>query len=76
MGGKDDPSKILFKSIMCPYKENCMEDIRPRWPTSDTKSVRILGYKCPYAHHSMELVFPESMIAKMNSTKSTMKSLK
>lgn len=31
--------KILFKSIMCPLKDNCGKVKKPRWPTSNTRSV-------------------------------------
>ena len=55
-----------YKSIMCPLKyiyiyisnrEKCGEDVRPRWPTTNTKSIRKFGVSCPFAHHYNELKF-------------------
>lgn len=31
--------KILFKSIMCPLKDKCSKVMKPRWPSSNIKSV-------------------------------------
>ena len=39
---RNDPNKgekILFKTIMCPLREKCPKDKKPRWPTSNIKSV-------------------------------------
>lgn len=68
--------KILFRSIMCPLKEKCPRDMRPRWPTSNTKSITKFGEECPYAHHMMELKFPETIITKFNSMSNTIKQLR
>jgi hypothetical protein len=50
--------------------------MRPRWPTSNTKSKTKFGQECPFAHHPMELKFPESIITKLSATYNTIKVLK
>lgn len=50
----------VYKSMMCPLREKCPDDVRPRWPNSEVKSVSELGKKCPYAHHYSELHFKYS----------------
>lgn len=50
--------------------------MRPRWPTSNTKSITKFGEECPFAHHPMELKFPESIITKLSSTHQTIKNLR
>ena len=67
---------ILFRSIMCPLKEKCPRDQRPRWPTSNTKSNTKFGDDCPYAHHQMELKFPESIVTKLSSSYQTIKNMR
>lgn len=57
--------KVLFRTIMCPLKDKCNRDKRPRWPTSNTKSITKFGLDCPFAHHPMELKFPESILTKL-----------
>lgn len=54
---KREPTPRMYKSIMCPLRDRCPGDIRPRWPTSETKSISNLGNNCPYAHHYSELHF-------------------
>ena len=61
---------------MCPLREKCPKDMRPRWPTSNTKSITKFGEECPFAHHQMELKFPESIITKLSATHNTIKNLK
>jgi hypothetical protein len=56
--GSDSNEFAMYKTIMCPLRDKCPHDIRPRWPTSNTKSITKFGYECPYAHHPMELRFP------------------
>lgn len=68
--------KILFRSIMCPLKDKCPRDMRPRWPTSNTKSITKFGAECPFAHHPMELKFPESIITKLSASHQTIKNLR
>jgi len=68
--------KILFRSIMCPLKDKCPGDMRPRWPTSNTKAKTKFGEQCPYAHHQMELKFPETILTKLNSSKTMIQKLK
>jgi len=60
LGRSMDLDKPLFnyKSIMCPLKDKCPDDVRPRWPNTETKSISKLGRTCPYAHHYSELHFP------------------
>lgn len=43
--------KKVYKSMMCPLKDRCPGDIRPRWPMSNTTAHTKMGAKCPYAHH-------------------------
>lgn len=63
---KELPVKLLlFKTIMCPHKEKCVKDTRKRWPLSNIPCVTKLGVNCPYAHHPMELEFPEMIETKI-----------
>jgi hypothetical protein len=71
----DYSEKIIYKTIMCPLKDKCPHDIRPRWPTSNTKAITKFGKDCPFAHHPMELKFPESLITSMKSSFQTIKNL-
>ena len=61
----DDDDEIdyrkLFKTIMCPLKDACPKLIPPRWPSSKHKSITRFGKNCPYAHHPMELQFPQTL---------------
>ena len=70
------PEKILYRSIMCPLKDKCPRDQRPRWPTSNTKAVTKFGQECPYAHHPMELRFPETIFSKLSAGFQTIKHIK
>lgn len=54
-------SEVIFKTIMCPLKRTCPKDNSDRWPRTVTQ----LGMLCPYAHHAMELQFPETIRAKI-----------
>jgi len=45
------------KTLMCPLRDQCPEDIRPRWPNTNTKAIFKFGKKCEYAHHLFELKF-------------------
>ncbi len=49
---------------MCPLKENCPNDIRPRWPQSEFRSINKLGQECPYAHHIYELKFKKEVVSR------------
>ena len=60
--------KIIYRTIMCPLKNKCTKDKRPKWPTSSTKSVVKFGEECPFAHHPMELKFPEAIITKFQAS--------
>jgi len=50
---------------MCPLGAQCPKDNRPRWPASSTKTVKSFGEKCLYAHHYLELEFPETLNTKI-----------
>ncbi|MDR3582439.1 MAG: hypothetical protein P4L67_04170 [Candidatus Pacebacteria bacterium] len=52
-----DREAFKYKNIMCPLKDRCPGDVRPRWPNTETKSICKLGSACPYAHHYSELHF-------------------
>jgi len=58
---------------MCPLGEGCPKLKRQRWPNSSIRSVTNVGAQCPYAHHLMELEFPESYSAKLACTKNQKK---
>ena len=51
----------LYKTIMCPLKDSCPRLKKQRWPYTDKKSHSKMGKDCPYAHHAMELSFPETI---------------
>jgi hypothetical protein len=51
----------MYKTIMCPLKEACPKVKMLRWPSSSLKATSKFGKDCPYAHHPMELQFPESL---------------
>lgn len=58
---QDNPSycsrREQIKSHMCPLRDQCPDDIRPRWPNKDNKTNLPFGAKCPFAHHVFELKF-------------------
>jgi hypothetical protein len=58
---------VLFKTIMCPLGDNCPKVRKSRWPNSSIKSVTNFGAMCPYAHHLMELEFPETLKTKISA---------
>lgn len=65
---EDDPkTAVLFKTIMCPLGDNCPKVRKSRWPNSSIKSVTNFGAMCPYAHHLMELEFPETLKTKISA---------
>ncbi len=72
----DGKEMILYRTIMCPLREKCPSDMRPRWPTSNTRSKTKFGQECPFAHHPMELQFPESIITKLSASRHTIKALR
>jgi len=49
---------------MCPLKDKCVDDIRPRWPVSNRKTISTFGEKCEYAHHTFELKFKSEVNAR------------
>lgn len=60
-------AKELFKTIMCPLILSCPNDTRDRWPQSNASNTTQLGSACPYAHHSMELRFPQTLTTKISA---------
>lgn len=69
----DSKTKILFKTIMCPLGDTCPKVKKARWPSSSIKAVTQFGANCPYAHHMMELVFPETLNTKIAVTQNRLK---
>jgi hypothetical protein len=69
----DENTQVLFKTIMCPLKDECNKVRKQRWPNSSLKSVTQFGSLCPYAHHLSELEFPETLSNKINAAKSMKK---
>lgn len=61
---KADTKSIKTKTMMCPLGEECQEDIRPRWPTSNIKTISTFGHKCQFAHHTYELKFKQEVKAR------------
>jgi hypothetical protein len=61
----DDDGEIdyrkIFKTIMCPLKDSCPKLKKQRYPYTGVKSHAKLGKDCPYAHHAMELQFPQTI---------------
>ena len=76
---RDDPDEkaqtYLFKTIMCPLGDACSKVRKARFPKSSIKSVTQFGALCPYAHHYMELVFPETHQNKINATNNMKKNV-
>lgn len=60
---------------MCPLKDKCSKIKKPRWPSSKTKSFTKFGEECPFAHHPMELKFPETLITKLSANVERIKNL-
>lgn len=60
----------IYKCIMCPMKFDCPKVKRLRFPYSNLKANRKFGEDCPYAHHPMELQFPETLDVRMAANKS------
>ena len=46
---------------MCPLKNECPKVKIQRWPSSSIKSHKKFGKDCPYAHHPLELQFPNTL---------------
>jgi len=55
--GKSDEIdyRKIYKTIMCPLKNECPKLKLLRWPSSSIKTQCKVGKDCPYAHHPMEL---------------------
>ena len=61
IGDLDQETLRMYKCIMCPMKFDCPKVKRLRFPYSNLKANRKFGEDCPYAHHPMELQFPETV---------------
>jgi hypothetical protein len=59
---------------MCPLKNACPRLKKQRWPYTDMKSHAKLGKECPYAHHAMELAFPQTINMRLAANKILMSS--
>lgn len=66
--GETDFRKI-YKTIMCPMKDKCPKLIAQRWPSSSVKANTKFGANCPYAHHPMELQFPQTLQMRIDANK-------
>ena len=60
----------MFKTIMCPLGAQCPDHTKDRWPKSNLPTTTQVGYKCPYAHHPNELLFPQTIKAKIAALES------
>lgn len=58
---------------MCPLKDQCSKVKMQRWPSSGLKSITKFGKDCPYAHHPMELQFPETLNMRLKANKKKFK---
>jgi hypothetical protein len=65
----------MFRTIMCPLKDQCPLDLRPRWPHSDLGAGVPFGGKCPYAHQISELKFEQEINEKIKLRKNLLKTL-
>lgn len=61
--------KFLFKTIMCPFDEECPEFKKTckRFPDSQYPAVTKMGVLCPYAHEINELCFPAEFKARIDA---------
>jgi hypothetical protein len=60
---------------MCPMKDKCPKIKNKRWPTSNIKTNVKFGEDCPFAHHPMELKFPETIVTKLSASHQIIKSI-
>jgi len=67
--------KEKSKTLMCPLGDHCSEDIRPRWPNTNTKTISKFGSKCEFAHHVFELKFDKEVKAKKKMLNQTLSEL-
>lgn len=63
----------LYKTIMCPLRKDCPKVKMLRWPSTSLKARRQFGKDCPYAHHPMELLFPETLDIRISANKNIQK---
>ncbi len=59
---------------MCPLKNECKNFNNLRWTSSKQKTTTKFGKECPYAHHPMELQFPETLGMRIQGNKNNLKS--
>lgn len=71
----EDLSKRRAKTLMCPLKDQCSDDIRPRWPASGIRTIKTFGHKCEFAHHTYELKFRQELNAKKKILKNMLEKL-
>ena len=64
----ESKTSFMFKTIMCPHKDDCAKVRKARWPSSSIKAVTKFGALCPYAHHLNELEFPATLETKINAS--------
>jgi len=64
--------KEKSKTMMCPLGDSCSEDIRPRWPNTNIKTISRFGSKCEFAHHVFELKFKNELQAKKKMLNQTL----
>ena len=58
---------------MCPLGNNCPKYKSLRWPASAIKTTTKVGKDCPYAHHPMELQFPQTLNMRIKGNKNSVK---
>ena len=59
----------IYKTIMCPLKTECPKLKVARWPSSKVRTHVKFGKDCPYAHHPMELEFPQTLKIRLSANK-------
>ena len=69
-------TKELYKTIMCPLNKTCPKDTRDRFPKSSASNVTQFGIECPYAHHPMELRFPQMMTTQISAITKMQKTIR
>lgn len=67
--------KIIFRTIMCPLKDKCPKINNHRWPITQQKTTKTFGSDCIFAHHPMELRFPEALLTQLSASGQMIKSL-
>lgn len=73
---REDKQMKRCKTFMCPLKENCPHDIRPRWPKTEISNSSTFGENCEYSHHLFELNFKQEQHAKKKAKDAAISKLK